>query len=288
MRCINVAIVVLSAGIANVYPPGARQTAAKSAVITTEDAVIASRTDATADWVDFQNRNARVAFITPGMVVKHDFVWSRRDACTIRVDDVTDSGRSISRSRYDIQLRVLDPVGTIFPTPSPDQSTTLAFEVTTGENAVHVELTNSKASVPIWVIPEASTPAADSAKRLGELAIRACGGRESTPAERAAHDARRNADKNMAAALLGTTLDPEFKKLLIGRCQDDVKAKLKAPNTALFDSTTSVMKVPTGDNYMVLGSVEAQNSFGGRISNSYLCQMAKYGEQWVVTSTTIR
>ena len=249
---------------------------------------LAAQTDPIEAWVAFQNQNAKLASIVPGSVIKYDFRWSRRGVCALRVEEQVTSGSSISKSLRDIQLGTLDPIGRVSSSLSPDLPATLAFEVPTGAKAIHIEAGKSKFSLSIWVILEPSSPVADSAKRLGELAIKACGGRESIPTERAAQDARQKATQAQANALLGTTLDPTLKQLLIRRCQDEVKSQLKAPSTAVFDSTVSVMKIPTSGNYTVLGSVEAQNALGGRLSKPYLCEMEKYGEQWVSKSVTIR
>jgi hypothetical protein len=99
--------------------------------------------------------------------------------------------------------------------------------------------------------------------------------------------AREQAAKDALAGILGTNLDSAAKRVLIERCQAEIKAQLKAPGTASFDSTVSTLKIPTSGNYMVLGSVEAQNGFGARLTNSYACEMEKYGEQWIPKSATV-
>lgn len=60
-------------------------------------------------------------------------------------------------------------------------------------------------------------------------------------------------------------------------CQEDVRARLKAPSTAEFVDDPLVVEVD--DGYQVTGEVDAQNGFGAMIRNRYTClaKQAPYG-----------
>lgn len=61
-------------------------------------------------------------------------------------------------------------------------------------------------------------------------------------------------------------------------CEQAVKARLKAPASADFD-TSATESSP--DRWTVSGSVDAQNSFGAKIRSSFSCRVA-----WVPSSKT--
>lgn len=69
----------------------------------------------------------------------------------------------------------------------------------------------------------------------------------------------------------------------ISVCQQSVETKLKAPATAEFGGEDSFY---VGDDWTVTGWVDAENSFGALIRNTWSCE-AKWlhGDDWSVSST---
>lgn len=65
-------------------------------------------------------------------------------------------------------------------------------------------------------------------------------------------------------------------------CQDYVSDRLTAPASAVFTNTTVMPSAL--DEFTVAGSVDAQNSFGATIRNSYSCTIQLDGELWTLVS----
>lgn len=66
-------------------------------------------------------------------------------------------------------------------------------------------------------------------------------------------------------------------------CRDWAKDRLKAPGTARFYNE----KVDRdGTTYVVTGSVESQNSFGGTVRNTYRCEATRSGDSTELVSLT--
>lgn len=61
-------------------------------------------------------------------------------------------------------------------------------------------------------------------------------------------------------------------------CEEDVRARLKAPSTAEFVDDPRV--VEGADGYQVTGQVDAQNGFGAMIRNTYTCLAKKAPYGW--------
>ena len=62
-------------------------------------------------------------------------------------------------------------------------------------------------------------------------------------------------------------------------CENRIKMFLKAPSTASFHSSAS----GTGSVWTVTGTVDAENSFGAKIQNSYQCTVTINGDEGVTT-----
>lgn len=62
-------------------------------------------------------------------------------------------------------------------------------------------------------------------------------------------------------------------------CENRIKMFLKAPSTASFHSSAS----GTGNVWTVTGTVDAENSFGAKIQNSYQCTVTINGDEGVTT-----
>jgi hypothetical protein len=232
-------------------------------------------------WIAFQNRHNRVASVSPSYVSREESIWSLKDSCTVQLESKTDYGTLSSKTRYQVALGRLDPNGEITTASDEGLPTTLAFQVPDGSKDVHIQTDRNKFDLPIWVISLSSDVRADSAKTLAAAAIRACGGRESTTQEKDAQAARIRTARSGADSILGRIVAPEFRGLLVDRCQSEIKRTLKSPSTAIFDTTVSVLRDKANDTFIVLGSLEAENALGGRLAMQYTCHMEKYGEQWM-------
>jgi hypothetical protein len=65
-------------------------------------------------------------------------------------------------------------------------------------------------------------------------------------------------------------------------CEEFVGRRLKAPSTAEFSGTTVTGGPVT---FTVAGSVDAENSFGAKIRNSYICKVSDAaGDSWSLVS----
>lgn len=60
-------------------------------------------------------------------------------------------------------------------------------------------------------------------------------------------------------------------------CKKFVKDDLKAPSTASFADHTVSQDATT---YTVTGGVDAENSFGAKIRNTYTCTVTDTGDSW--------
>ena len=68
-------------------------------------------------------------------------------------------------------------------------------------------------------------------------------------------------------------------------CQDWVKDQLKAPSTADFANESGYTS-DTGP-WTIMGSVDAENSFGARIRNSYACEVRLDGDYYRGSATLL-
>jgi len=83
-------------------------------------------------------------------------------------------------------------------------------------------------------------------------------------------------------ALPGGTLDDRGKS---GEarlaCQDFVRDMLKAPATADFSGPLNTVVMRDGDDeYIVNGTVDAENSFGAKLRSTYHCELAYRNNAW--------
>lgn len=70
---------------------------------------------------------------------------------------------------------------------------------------------------------------------------------------------------------------------MVQACEDQVSASLKSPSTAKFDS--EVLK--TGDEYVVHGFVDAENSFGAMLRMEYRCAIGVSGTEVAANVTML-
>jgi hypothetical protein len=66
-------------------------------------------------------------------------------------------------------------------------------------------------------------------------------------------------------------------------CENAVKNSLKAPSTAKFTGTQASA---TGSSYRVTGAVDAENSFGAALRNTFECSVTFSGD--TATATVVR
>ncbi|MEQ2356445.1 hypothetical protein GSF04_20910 [Pseudoalteromonas sp. A22] len=81
-------------------------------------------------------------------------------------------------------------------------------------------------------------------------------------------------------------------------CQDGVKRKLKTPSTASFSSISesNVTQLRIGRRggkdeiqFLVVGYVDAQNSFGAKLRNNFTCKATgQTGDLWRIDSLYIQ
>ncbi len=65
-------------------------------------------------------------------------------------------------------------------------------------------------------------------------------------------------------------------------CQEQIKARLKAPSTASFVTIPEVRYNPGGSEAYILGHVDAQNSFGAMLRQRFGCHLVKNASGWTV------
>jgi hypothetical protein len=75
-------------------------------------------------------------------------------------------------------------------------------------------------------------------------------------------------------------------------CQQFVKQELKAPGTAkfrnFFEDDGEVTVTHTGDEYTVVSSVDAENSFGASLRSNFRCVVTHVsGDTWHKVSVTL-
>lgn len=100
-------------------------------------------------------------------------------------------------------------------------------------------------------------------------AISQCGGREMTPRARAAMAEEQGIDP--------VTMQAK------SMCRSTVQSQLRAPATARFESDSSmlVMRDSARSTLTVMGEVQAQNGFGGLVTNHFACRFTRAGDAWV-------
>jgi hypothetical protein len=64
------------------------------------------------------------------------------------------------------------------------------------------------------------------------------------------------------------------------RCRVEVQGRLKAPTSASFQSE-DVRYDDAKGVAMVIGAVDAQNSFGAKIRSRYVYELSRAGDNWV-------
>lgn len=67
-------------------------------------------------------------------------------------------------------------------------------------------------------------------------------------------------------------------------CEKAVKAQLKSPSSAKFSSTSAS---GSGTNYTVTGAVDAENSFGATIRNTFVCEVVVENGRASVTDLAV-
>lgn len=70
-------------------------------------------------------------------------------------------------------------------------------------------------------------------------------------------------------------------------CEKFIKDQLKAPSTADFSSIFDTTISGSGDDYTVVGTVDAENSFGALLRSNYTCEVHDDGDdKWSLVSLT--
>jgi hypothetical protein len=67
-------------------------------------------------------------------------------------------------------------------------------------------------------------------------------------------------------------------------CKTYVKGQLKAPSTASFADHSVTHN---GSTYTVTGAVDAENSFGAKIRNTYTCSVTDAGSSWHLEDVSV-
>jgi hypothetical protein len=67
-------------------------------------------------------------------------------------------------------------------------------------------------------------------------------------------------------------------------CKTYVKGQLKAPSTASFADHSVTHN---GSTYTVAGAVDAENSFGAKIRNTYTCSVTDTGSSWHLEDVSV-
>lgn len=69
-------------------------------------------------------------------------------------------------------------------------------------------------------------------------------------------------------------------------CQQYVKDRLKSPSSADFSGEVATQSTGDEATYTVTGAVDAQNSFGAKIRNTFTCTVRRNGKSWDLVSLT--
>jgi len=72
-------------------------------------------------------------------------------------------------------------------------------------------------------------------------------------------------------------------------CEDFVKDRLKSPSSARFSGSLDTTRVDAGDEtWIIIGHVDAQNSFGAEIRNMYSCETKYVGnDRWTLVDLSM-
>ena len=126
-------------------------------------------------------------------------------------------------------------------------------------------------------------PTADTVAALFSKAIAGCGGRLQDPA--VARAAQQTEDSVLSALtqLTGGALATEERSAIQSTCEAAVRNALRSPSTAEFEVEVTVLSTKAGE-WMVMGSVEGQNAYGGRLQKNYACTVQQFGKQYVAAS----
>lgn len=81
-----------------------------------------------------------------------------------------------------------------------------------------------------------------------------------------------------ASAINGANREPDEYDAQV-QCQEWVKDKLKAPATADFGAISRSGTLASG--FTITGTVDAENSFGAKLRNTWVCKIKASGDQWV-------
>lgn len=72
--------------------------------------------------------------------------------------------------------------------------------------------------------------------------------------------------------------NPNNSREAISQCEESIRQQLKSPSTAEFHSNAS-----GSGTWTVIGTVDAQNSFGAKVRSSYQCTVTVSGPDRIVT-----
>lgn len=87
----------------------------------------------------------------------------------------------------------------------------------------------------------------------------------------------------IASALFGDESNNDEAQAIVA-CESEVRDQLKAPSSADLRSSAS----QSGERWIVVGTVDAENSFGAKIRNEFECSVGVSGDYAVATITSWR
>jgi hypothetical protein len=252
----------------------------------------------------YLEHHGRAAYVGDRLVSRYEIGVTRVEGCSITVHKSAESASgtgagetSTDLSDVTFSLKDLHAAPRVQKWDSADIYS-LNLESSTGDDVFVISGRASLHGLKMekrpdergaWTdLPFSRKAEADSAASVLGAAIRACGGRAQSPAGRARIAARRDSLKRTVDVLLGATIPAEQKAVALKACQSRIRDQLRAPSEAKFSSEPTWVGPGSDNTLMIIGTVEAQNGFGGFRSARYLCTFEKLGEQWVPKSAAVR
>ena len=252
---------------------------------------IDSTTGPVRELVEYLDENGKVALIRGARITRLVTRARMVGDCRVVFTQATDLGGTASVIETEAPLGALSTTVTV--KPWGDKRAFAVKAVTSnGEDELSKRTTagigpNGKTYFLDMALSDSAV--ADAAAQHLATAIRRCGGKPLSAEARARDKANVTKQKAATDSLLGGGFSAEERALIVKTCRDVIRAKLRAPSQATFDggaAEPSVFAVTDG-NPMLVGKVEGQNAMGGRVEQSYMCSMEKFGKHYVPKTATI-
>lgn len=233
--------------------------------------------------------HGKTAVISGRLVVKYDQYIQDINGCSITLVTSELGGYGAHTKNYSISLSKLSPNVKVNPWNEYNLFI-VRVDSSSGEKDIPFRTTLSDSAKQIHrfeLVFSDEKVAFEISNQLG-IAIRLCGGTEQSSIAANNVAAIDSAQKAKVDNILGKSIPDSARNLVISQCHARVRSKLKSPDSAKFDSNISVLPIRNGTELLVTGKFEGQNSYGGFLQSTYICDFEIYGNQYIPKDAVVQ